>query len=420
MRILIAGAGIGGLTTALSLHAAGFTDIRLVEATGTSAPSGLGLNVLPDAVRELSELGLLERLAGKAVRTAELRLFNRHGRLIWTEPRGVAAGYRWPQLSVSRRRLWQVLTDAVHNRLGPETVAFGTRVVGCVPEQGAPAEVTLQEGRERRTALADLVIGADGVHSAIRAALHPGEGPPPGNGVMMWRGTTWAPPFLSGRTMAVVGDDVRRIVLYPIAEDPVQDRVLVNWVAAHPSASAGRADWHERAPLAAVLSEFDDWAVDWIDLAAIFRNAPAIYRYPMVDRDPLPWWSAGNVTLLGDAAHAMYPMGSNGATQSILDARTLAQALAITGDPVKALADYERRRLPAMTRLQESNRGWGPEAIITMVHQRAPDGFTDLDDVVSPAELTEVATRYASVSGAQVHQVNHRPSLSTGDRTAAP
>jgi len=424
MRILIAGAGIGGLAAALSLHAAGLTDVRIVESARSPRPAGLGLNILPDAVRELTALGLYDRLAEQAVPTGELRLFSRHGRPIWTEPRGVGAGYHWPQLSVSRRWLQEVLAEAVRERLGTAAVTTGTRVVGCVPGKGTPAVVTLheEETRARRTVHADVVIGADGIHSAVRAALYPGEGPPPGDGMVMWRGVTWVPPFLSGRTMAVAGDEQRRIVLYPVAEDARRGLVLVNWVAAHQVGAdrVGTADWLERAPLAAVLAEFGDWAFDWIDLPAVFRGAPLIHRYPMVDRDPLPRWSVGNVTLLGDAAHAMYPMGSNGATQSIVDGRVLAHALAGGDDAVLALADYERRRLPAMTRLQESNRGWGPEAIITTVHQRAPDGYAHLHDVVSPGELAEVAARYAATSGAQVHQVNHRPSLGVGDRTVGP
>lgn len=421
MRILIVGGGIGGLAAALSLHAAGLTDVRIIESTRSLRYAGLGLNILPDAVRELTALGLCDRLAKHAVPTAELRLFSRHGHPIWTEPRGVGAGYHWPQLSLSRRWMQEVLTEAVRERLGPAAITDGTRVTGCVPGAGTPASVTLVEEDTRawRTVQADVVIGADGIHSAVRAALYPDEGPPPGNGMVMWRGVTWTPPFLAGRTMAVAGDDVRRIVLYPIAEDTRRGLVLVNWVAAHPVAAGrlGAADWLERAPLAAVLAEFGDWAFDWIDLPAVFRGAPLIHRYPMVDRDPLPRWSVGNVTLLGDAAHAMYPMGSNGATQSIVDGRVLALALAGAGDPVVALKEYERRRRPVMTRLQESNRGWGPEAIITTVHQRAPDGYAHLHDVVTPGELADVAARYAATSEAQVHQVNHRPSLSIEDWT---
>lgn len=420
MRILVAGGGIGGLSAALSLHAAGYTGIQIFEAVRTLRPVGLGLNILPDAVRELTELGLYDRLAARAVPTRELRFFSRHGRPIWTEPRGVAAGYHWPQLSVPRSSLQEVLLEAVRERLGPGAVVTGVRVAGCTPGDGAVAQVELvdEHTAARRVVPADLVVGADGIHSAVRAALYPEEGAPPGNGMVMWRGTTWTEPFLSGRTMAVAGDDVRRIVLYPITEDPRRGRVLANWVAAHPArgGQVGAADWLEQAPLDRVLTEFGDWRFDWVDLPSVFQGAPRIHRYPMVDRDPLPRWSFGNVTLIGDAAHAMYPMGSNGATQSIVDGRVLAHALAGADGIEQALRDYEQRRRPGMTRLQESNRGRGPEAIITTVHLRAPEGFTDLREVVPETELAEAAAHYARTSGGEVHLVNTRPSLTTADR----
>ena len=416
MRILIAGGGIGGLTAALSLHAAGFDDVRIVEAAPAILPLGVGLNILPNAVRELVELGVYDPLADRAVMTRDLRLFSRHGRLIWEEPRGLAAGYHWPQLAVNRGHLQTVLAHAVRERLGADAIATGIRVAGCAPQSGSHVLVALEHTGtgSTETSRADLVIGADGIHSAVRASFYPAEGPPPGNGMVMWRGMSWAEPFLTGRSMIVAGTDTERLVLYPVEENAEGTRVLVNWVAARPgdsdmpSSESGR----DPVPLAHVLDRFGHWRFDWLDIPAILGATGTAYQYPMVDRDPLPRWTFGNATLLGDAAHAMYPMGSNGATQSIMDARVLAHALATAGDIPQALARYESERRPAMSRLQISNRGHGPEAVITAVHQRAPEGFDHLHEVISERELAEISANYATTAGFDRDHVNTRPSLS--------
>jgi 2-polyprenyl-6-methoxyphenol hydroxylase-like FAD-dependent oxidoreductase len=411
MRIVIAGGGIGGLAAALSLHAAGFTDIRVVEASPTIGVAGVGLNVLPNAVRELAELGLYRELAENAVATTELRFFSRQGKLIWQEPRGLAAGYRWPQLSVHHGYLQTVLARAVRSRLGPGSIVADAQVVSCSPLPDRAVEVAVGRAGRMETERADLLIGADGIRSAVRASHYPAEGPPPGNGMVMWRGTTWAEPFLTGRSMIVAGTDTHRIVLYPIAENPEGTRSLINWVAARPGDPAGGRHWQEKATVADVLDHFGDWRFDWLDIPAVFAAATHVYRYPLVDRDPLPRWTFGAVTLLGDAAHAMYPMGSNGATQAIVDARVLAKALAAEPDVPAALARYESERRPATTELQTSNRRHGPEEVISIVHRRSPGGFDDVREVISDGELAAISANYARTAGFDVEHVNTRPSL---------
>lgn len=415
MKVLIAGGGIGGLTAALSLHALGHTDIRVVEANPAPRPAGVGLNILPNAVRELTELGLYQQLAECAISTQELRFYTRHGQLVWNERRGTAAGYHWPQLSIHRGHLSTVLARAVRERLGQDAILPGARVVSCAPRPGTPATVELDHagtGRTERVS-ADVVIGADGIHSAVRASLYPGEGRPPGNGMVMWRGISWAEPFLTGKSMIVAGTDTQRIVFYPIAEAHAGTRSLVNWVAARPANPGDEhdEDWHRQATTADVFSHFGDWSFYWLDIPAILAAAHEVYVYPVIDRDPLPRWTFDNVTLLGDAAHAMYPMGSNGATQSIMDARVLARALTAERDVGAALAGYEAERRPVMTRLQASNRWHGPEAVLSIVHQRAPHGFTHLHDVISATELAEIAAAYTTTAGLDIDTVNNRPSL---------
>jgi 5-methylphenazine-1-carboxylate 1-monooxygenase len=417
LRILIAGGGIGGLTAALSLNAVGFTNIRLVEAAPAIRPIGVGLNILPNAVRELTELDLYDQLAECAVTTQDLRFFSRYGKLIWEEARGLAAGYHWPQLSIHRGQLQTVLAHAVRERLGKDVITTGMRVLDCSPLSDGRARVALEDTTTGLTEVcyADVVIGADGIRSAVRASFYPKEGHPAGNGMMMWRGTTWAEPFLTGKSMIVTGTETERVVLYPIAQNAEGTRSLINWVAARPFDRdlVYPEDWHERVAVADVLEKFGNWRFDWLDIPALLDRATEVYLYPMIDRDPLPRWTFGNVTLLGDAAHAMYPMGSNGATQAIMDARVLAYTLASSRDIPHALACYESARRPAMTQLQASNRQHGPEAVISTVHRRAPNGFEDLHDVISEHELAEISGGYAAIAGLDVEYVNTRPSLNT-------
>ncbi|MDJ1137544.1 flavin-dependent oxidoreductase [Streptomyces iconiensis] len=414
MEILIAGAGVGGLTAALSLHAAGFERVRLVETAPRIAPLGVGLNILPSAVRELDELGLYGALAQVAVPTGALSYYNRFGSLIWNERRGLSAGYRWPQLSVHRGALQRVLADAVRERLGPDALTCDARVEELWAVDGGRVTVGLSHPMAggRSTAGADVLIGADGIRSGVRAAMYPDEGDPPWNGLIVWRGITWAPPFLDGRTMIIAGDLRRRAVVYPMSAAPNGRPVMMNWAvarAADPGERLQPADWNRAAEPAAFLGHFADLDFAWLDVPGLVRGAEHAYVYPMVDRDPLPRWTAGRATLLGDAAHAMYPMGSNGATQSIIDARVLARALATHEDADEGLAAYELERRPPATRLQEKGRKRGPEIVIDMAHERAPEGFDRIEDVIPPDELANISALYAQLGAFDPETVNNRP-----------
>lgn len=413
MDIVIAGAGIGGLAAALSLKAAGFDNVRIVEATPEIRPFGVGLNILPNAVRELTELGLFDVVAAQAVLTAELAFFHRSGNLIWSEPRGLAAGYRWPQLSLSRKHLVNVLAEAVTARLRSGTLQTDARVIGFTSLENGRVQVTLEHQCTGRTTSieTDLLIGADGLHSAIRAHLYPEEGAPYSNGLVMWRGTTWAEPYLTGRTMIVIGDDQKKFVAYPIVPPARLDGLtLINWVTARPTDSIVTEDLDARRDQ--VQHHFGSWHLSWLDIPTLIKDATSILEYPMVDRDPLPRWTFGRVVLLGDAAHPMFPVGSNGATQAIIDSRVLAHALATHNDIDEALAFYERERRPAMTKIQQINRSMGPERVIDLVHRRAPDGFDKIDDVISREELAQVSSEYAEAGGFTPMELNARASYS--------
>jgi 2-polyprenyl-6-methoxyphenol hydroxylase-like FAD-dependent oxidoreductase len=390
MRILIAGAGIGGLTTALSLHAAGFTDVIVHESVKEIRPLGVGINILPHAVRELTELGLGERLAAIGVATADLTFVNRYGQAIWSEVRGVAAGYRWPQYSVHRGRLQFMLLEAVKERLGPDSVVTGSPVTGLDHD-------------------ADLLVGADGIRSAVRAAMFPEEGEPLWSGQVLWRGTTISKPFMTGRSMLMAGDDVQKVVVYPIAPPDEDGNVLINWaIQRQAEETVPRGDWNREVSIDTFFHHVADWRFDWLDIPALVSNAQAVYEYPMVDRDPLPHWSTDRVTLLGDAAHPMYPTGSNGGTQSIVDARVLANALA----GGRGLEFYEEQRRPMCTAIVHANRKDGPEVVMRLAHERAPEGFDDIDEVMPLAEREEIALRYKQMAGFDPATLNERASWS--------
>lgn len=388
--ILVVGAGIAGLTTALSLHAAGI-DCRIVDKAKTLTAAGVGINLQPHAVRELTELGLGDALAEHGVATAELVFFDRHGNRIWGEPRGTA---EWPQYSIHRGTLQMLLLEAVQTRLGPAAVETGLAFNACTQTpDGVAAHFRSRDGVEKVIG-ATALVGADGLHSSVRAMLHPGEGPPVPSGIRMWRGTTEGEPFLTGRSMIMAGtNSAVKFVAYPITP------TSINWVAEIRMPDDDQsADWTRRGRLEDVLPHYEDWRFDWLDVPGLIKRSDPILEYPMVDRDPLPWWGTGRVTLVGDAAHPMYPIGSNGGSQAVLDARVLADCLAWEPDPVAALGRYEAERREPANRIAMANRELGPERVLRAVAERAPNGFTHIEDVLTEAELADIGVAYQGVN----------------------
>jgi 2-polyprenyl-6-methoxyphenol hydroxylase-like FAD-dependent oxidoreductase len=416
--VLIAGAGIAGLTTALSLHAAGI-EAELVDSAPELRPLGVGINLLPHAVRELTELGLGPELEATGIATSEQAHFDRHGNFIWSEPRGRGLGYTWPQYSIHRGELQMILLAAVRERLGDKAVQTATAVKGFTERDGAVEVLLYSRPNETRIPVtADVLVGADGLYSAVRAQLHPDEPPPRWSGVMLWRGVTEGPPFLSGSSLAVAGSTTSvKFVAYPIARRG-EGRVLINWVAeamVGSSALPGRLDWNTKGRLAEALPHVKDWTFDWLDIPALMTRTSEILRYPMVDRDPLPSWGRGRVTLAGDAAHPMYPIGSNGGSQAIVDARVLARclsrALSRGAAPAEGLAAYEKERLETVSKIVLANRTMPVDRVLNMVSARAPDGFDRIEDVLSAAELAALRDAYRATSVQDVAALNARPPL---------
>lgn len=401
--VAIVGAGIGGLTLALELHRVGIRS-RVYEAVAEPGALGVGINVLPHASAVLGGLGLEPGLLGVAVETAESAYFTRFGQLIHRAPAGRAAGYPDPQYSIHRGDLQRILLDAVAERLGPDAVQTDHRCV-AVHDEGSRVTLSFTDHRgeaERAPVRAELAVACDGVHSVIRRQFFPDEGEPRYSGVMMWRGTTIAPPFLSGATMVRAGWlQGGKMVIYPIRNDvDGAGSQLVNWVAEVETEQRAPRDWTRRATAEDFIDHFARWRFDWLDVPALIRGSSSILEYPMVDQEPLPHWTRGRVTLLGDAAHPMVPRGSNGAGQAILDAHRLAEHLAAAADPVAALAAYEAERLPATSAVVRANRTAPPDAVIREVWQRTGDRpFDDIDAVISRQEIDGILSAYQAVAG---------------------
>lgn len=407
LKIVVAGAGIAGLATALFCRRAGF-GVQVFEQAKEIRALGVGINLLPHALRELEKVGILDEVAGAGVQTERLGYFNKFGQKIWDEPRGRAAGYNWPQVSIHRGTLQSILLETAVERIGDETVKAGFGLRGF--ETRGDTAVAQFENRATgsiQSVSGDALVAADGIHSAARSALFPDEGDPKYSGVMLWRGASLAKPFLGGRTMIMAGHRDQKFVAYPIENPRPNGLQLINWVAdLRRDKTLGREDWNRRGDVEDLLPYFGDWRFDWLDVPRLITSAEGIFEFPMVDRDPLPRWSHERMTLVGDAAHPMYPVGSNGATQAIRDASALADALSAEENVARALQRYEAARRPATARIVASNRSQGPEAVMTLAETRAPEGFADIETVIPRRELEEIANRYKTLAGFQVEALN--------------
>lgn len=412
MTVLIAGGGIAGLALALSCHQIG-APVRVFESVRELKPLGVGINLQPSAVRELMDLGLGDRLDEIGTRTRDYGMYSKKGRHIWTEPRGTWAGYRWPQYSVHRGRLHMLLYEELLRRAGPNAVECGWTATGF-DTQGDEAVLSLRNAAgETREARGSVALGADGIHSAIRRQMYPDEGEPVWGGAVLWRGTTRARPFLTGASMVMVGYAGLRFVSYPIsAVDPETGEAQINWIANlnyDPGQHWNKEDWNRRASLDDFLPAFREFRFDWLDAPALIEAAERVYEYPMVDRDPLPRWTFGRVSLIGDAAHAAYPVGSNGAGSAIVDARNLAAAFVEHGLGPEALAAYEARMRPITEKVILTNRTAGPDSILDVVEERSGGEFGHISEVIPEAELAAHAAQYKAIAGYGIEAINAAP-----------
>lgn len=413
--VLIAGGGIAGMAMALTLHQIG-VPCRVFETVPDLQPLGVGINLQPNAVRELYELGIgADQLDTIGIQAREWALVGRNGNDVYAEPRGLLAGYKWPQYSVHRGQLQMLLLREVQRRLGPDAVHTGCRVTGYRNEaQGVTAFVETHQG-QRLEVPGRLLIAADGLHSAVRAQMHPTQPPIQWGGAIMWRGTTPGQAIRTGASFVGVGSLRHRVVLYPISPpDPVTGLSTINWIAEITVDNAGgwtQGDWNRRVKLQDFIHHFEGWNYDWLDVPAMLRGASEVFEYPMIDRDPVPTWVDGRVALIGDAAHVMYPVGSSGASQGIVDTRVLGAAMIEHGVTPAALQAYDQKLRKDISALVLRNRGSGPFGILGLVDECCGGVFDDIDAVIPKAERDEFMARYKQAAGFAIESLNAAPSI---------
>jgi 2-polyprenyl-6-methoxyphenol hydroxylase-like FAD-dependent oxidoreductase len=412
-RVLIAGGGIGGLATALTLHQIGVPCV-VFEAAREMRPLGVGINMQPNAVRELYDLGITaDELDAVGLPAREWALVGLNGNDIYAEPRGLLAGYQWPQYAVHRGRFHVLLHDKVVERLGPQAVRLGSRVTGYQNSSGGVSvQVAHADGSttEERGA---LLIGADGIHSAVRAQMHPAQPPIHWGGAIMWRGTTWGKPIRSGSSFVGLGTHRQRVVFYPISHpDPQTGLAMINWIAEVTMDNQEgwkQSGWFRPVSVEEFQHHFAGWIWDWLDVPDMIRRADIVFENPMIDRDPVPTWQDGAVLLLGDAAHPMYPTGSNGGSQAIVDARVLGAAMLEHGVTPDALAAFDEKLCGPISQLVLRNRGAGPFGLLNLVDARCGGTFDNIDDVIPPQERTEFMAGYKAAAGFAIEKLNTAP-----------
>ena len=418
--VLIAGGGIGGMALALTLHQIGVPCLVL-EAVADLQPLGVGINLQPNAVRELHDLGFDNGVLDTiGLQAREWALVGRNGNDVYAEPRGLLAGYRWPQYSVHRGALQMLLYGAVRDRLGPGAVRLGQRITGYRQHEGGVTALVESREGQRSEVHGALLVAADGLHSAVRAQMYPQQPPIQWGGAIMWRGTTPGVPIRTGASFVGVGSLRHRVVLYPISPaDPVTGLATINWIAEITVDNAQgwtQGDWNRRVQLSDFSHHFDGWNFGWLDVPAMLRGASEVFEYPMIDRDPVPSWvnadgggEGGRVALLGDAAHVMYPVGSNGASQAIVDARVLGAALVAHGVGPAALKVYDDKLCKDISALVLRNRGSGPFGILGLVDERCGGVFDHIDEVIPAAEREAYMARYKAAAGFAIETLNAAP-----------
>lgn len=412
-KVLIAGGGIGGLSLALTLYQVG-VDCLVFESVRELKPLGVGINLQPNAVRELYDLGFTaEDMDQFGLPAKEWALVGLKGQDIYSETRGTLAGYNWPQYAVHRGGFHMALYRRFVELAGSDAVRLGHKAKAYEINDDGSVTLVLEKGGQELRETGALLIGADGIHSAIRAQMHPDQKPIHWGGAVMWRGTSWAKPVRTGSSFIGLGTHAHRMVIYPISHpDPKTGLSLVNWIAEvtydDPSAHETMG-WFRQVGIDDFIHHFKDWTYDWLDVPALIRGADVVYENPMIDRDPIPTWADGPVALMGDAAHAMYPTGSNGASQAIIDARTLGAKFLAYGVGAKALAAYNESLCEPVSALILRNRGAGPFGLLNMVNDRCSGTFDDINDIIPEAERRDFMAKYQSAAGFARDTLNAAP-----------
>ena len=414
MHVLIAGAGIGGLTAALSLEKLGI-EVTVFERLDCIEPLGVGINILPHAARELLALGLQDELDRIAIRTRAMKYYSRRGKLAISVPCGEYAGYRWPQYSVHRGALQLLLLETFKRRAGADRVVTGRQLAGFKQHHDTVTARFIDplSKQAQDDVTGDLLIGADGLHSTTRRCLYPDEGAAVYAGMVCLRGALTAAPVLDGESMVICGDNRLRLVSYPISGELHRNgRSHINWIAAVPFVTDQRQeeDWSKLTSPDNLVELYRDWRFDWLDVPGLISATEQVFEFPIYDRDPLRQWTFGRVTLLGDAAHPLIPVSSSGAVHAIIDGRALAYALATQRDPVAGLQAYAADRLPKANRVVLASRENGPDEVLEIVRNECPDQAENIHEYVAMDRLQAVIDDFKTRSGFAVETLNNSPS----------
>ncbi len=406
MEVAIIGGGIGGLATALYLHQRNIR-CQVYESSAAFSELGVGINLMSHAIRALGELGLVEAISQYGVEPEWRRYYNRHGQLIHRDKAGRFAGYRWPHYSVHRGDLHETLLDAVRTRIGPDAVLLGHKCVRIdQDDRGVKIHMQDPDGEPLLLRDATIAIACDGVNSTVRRQFYPDEGRLAFGGINMWRGSTVYKPILDGKSVILAGSlEFGKLVIYPM-RNHADGTQLINWNVEVKSAVAGPNAWNKNGNVEDFIWRYRDSSIEWVDFVDLVSHADMVLEYPMVDRDPVDRWTFGRVTLLGDAAHPMYPRSGNGAAQSILDGQSIANLLA-TLPPVEALGAYEKERLEPVNKIVVTSRSSPPDLIIETVEKLTQgERFNRLEDVISSEALQAITDRFSHLTGADLATVN--------------
>ncbi|MGJ8623737.1 MAG: flavin-dependent oxidoreductase [Yoonia sp.] len=418
--VLIAGGGIGGLSLALTLHQIGVS-CRVIESVPDMQPLGVGINIQPNAVRELFDMGITaEQLDGVGVPAREWALVGINGKEVYSEPRGLEAGYNWPQYAAHRGDFHMLLYREVVARMGADAVLLGARATGYRQEGDKVVASVLMTDGARQDHKAKLLIGADGIHSAIRAQMHPDQPPIHWGGAVMWRGTVRAKPMRTGSSFVGLGTHKHRMVIYPISAPDKDGYALINWIAEITRDNADgwqEKGWFRPVEVSEFAHHFDQFRYDWLNVPEMLTHTDCAYENPMIDRDPIPTWVDGAVGLMGDAAHAMYPTGSNGASQAIIDARVIGAKILEHGLTPAALAAYDAQLCEPISALVLRNRGDGPFGILNLLNDRCGGEFDDINEVIPAQERDEFMAKYKAAAGFAIDSLNSAaPTLPAGQK----
>ena len=402
LKIAVIGGGIAGLALALNLKRRGLT-CDVYESVPEVKELGVGITLLPHGMRELAALGVQAKLEAAGIENLESVFFNRYGQYIYSEPRGRHAGYPVPEVGIHRGKLHRILFDEALAQLGLQHIHTGHRCTGVEQDDhGATVHfVDPISGAARPSVRADVVVACDGINSAIRKQFYPDE-KMAFSGINTWRGVTKHKPILTGKSYIRIGSiQTGKMVIYPIVDNiDSEGNQLINWMAEIQSEATTMNDWNQSGKAADFLDIFKDWTFDWLDVPALIANASQILEYPMVDKDPVAQWTFGRITFMGDAAHPMYPRGSNGSAQALIDARTLADELVQHDDPLVALKSYETLRLEPTANIVRTNRATPPDFIIMKADELSGGKpFRHIDDLISQTELKAISDNYAKVAG---------------------